>query len=149
MGERRKIRFRFVPVLLFAAGAILVPFTTLTHAQSTRNLTPLQIEIEKQQQRLSSGDEEERRDALMRLASMRRAVASRAAVPALTDPSPKVRVTAAKAVLSLDPAESAAALLPLLNDKDEFVRREVAYALGATRSRTATSRSEERRVGKE
>ena len=30
-------------------------------------------------------------------------------------------------------------LLPLLNDKDEFVRREVAYALGHTRSRSATS----------
>jgi HEAT repeat protein len=47
-------------------------------------------------------------------------------------------VTAAKAILSLDPAQSAAALLPLLQDKDEFVRREVAYALGLTRSRTAT-----------
>jgi HEAT repeat protein len=30
-------------------------------------------------------------------------------------------------------------LLPLLNDKDEFVRREAAYALGLTRSRTATT----------
>lgn len=124
---------------VIAAGAILLLFSNLTYAQSSRDLTPLQIEIEKQQQRLSSGDEEERRDALMRLAAMHRAIASRAALPALSDPSPKVRVTAAKAVLSLEPAESAAALLPLLNDKDEFVRREVAYALGATGSRTATS----------
>lgn len=138
MVEWRKILFSFVPVIVLA-GAILVLFPRLTPAQSSRDLTPLQIEIEKQQQRLSSGDQEERRDALMRLAAMQRTAASRAALPALADPSPIVRVTATKAVLSLEPAESAAALLPLLNDKDEFVRREVAYALGATRSRTATS----------
>lgn len=123
----------------FVAGVIAFLFlsASLTRAQTT--LPPLQAEIEKQQQRLSSTDQEERRDALMRLAAMRRAAASRVALPALSDPSAMIRVMAAKAILSLDPAESAAALLPLLNDKDEFVRREVAYALGQTRSRTATS----------
>ena len=60
-------------------------------------------------------------------------------LPALKDPSPMVRVTAAKAILSIGADESAAALLPLLNDKDEFVRREAAYALGLTRSRNATA----------
>jgi hypothetical protein len=69
-------------------------------AQDSRTLTPLQIEIEKQQQRLSSAEEEERRDALMELASMRVAAASRAALAGLQDPSPIVRVTAAKAILS-------------------------------------------------
>ena len=123
-----------VTVVLFLT--VLVPFTA---AQSSRNLTPVQAAIERQRERLSSADEEERRDALMRLGAMHRAMASRVALPLLSDPSPIIRVTAAKAVLSLDPAESAAALLPLLNDKDEFVRREVAYALGATRSRTATA----------
>jgi HEAT repeat protein len=108
-------------------------------AQSARDLTALEIQIQKQQERLASGDEEERRDALLRLAAMRRAAASRAALPGLSDVSPRVRVMAAKAILSLEPAESAAALLPLLNDKDEFVRREVAYSLGATRSRTAAT----------
>jgi HEAT repeat protein len=125
------------------AGVTVVLFLTLltpsTQAQSTSNLTPVQAAIAKQQQRLGSTDEEERRDALMRLGAMHRVAASRAALPLLSDPSAIVRVTAAKAILSLDPAESAAALLPLLNDKDEFVRREVAYALGATRSRTATT----------
>ena len=105
--------------------------------QSTQ--TPTQLQIGKQQQRLSSGDEEERRDALMRLGAMHLAAASRAALPALNDRSPIVRVTAAKAILALDGSESAAALLPLLNDRDEFVRREAAYALGATRSKTATA----------
>ena len=136
MQERRKIPGKCVPALI--AGAILLLFANLTHAQSTRNLTPAQIAIEKQQQRLSSGDVEERRDALMRLGAMRSEAASRVALAGLADVSPIVRVTAAKAILSLEPAQSAAALLPLLQDKDEFVRREVAYALGATRSRTAT-----------
>lgn len=133
---------------MFIAGLIVLLFLTVAAfpiaAQSTRDLTPVEIQIQKQQERLSSGDEEERRDALMRLASMRRAVASRAALPSLSDPSPMVRVMAAKAILSLEPAESAAALLPLLNDKDEFVRREVAYTLGATRSNTATAALSER-----
>src|SRR5215208_334995 len=110
-----------------------------TLAQDTRNLTPLQIQIEQQQQRLSSSDQEERRDAVMKLGSMRSAAASRAALPALNDVSPVIRATAAKAILSIGAEESVAALHPLLEDKDEFVRREAAYALGLTRSRNATA----------
>jgi HEAT repeat protein len=140
MGERRKSKPSCSPVAVVAAVlAFLFLSASLTRAQATRDLTPLQAEIEKQQQRLSSSDEEERRDALMRLAAMHRAAASRVALHALSDPSPMIRVMAAKAILSLDASESAAALLPLLNDKDEFVRREVAYTLGQTRSQTATA----------
>ena len=132
----------FPPARILAGAAVLL-FLIATAppiaAQSTRDLTPLEIEIQQQQEHLGSGNEEERRDALMRLAAMKRAAASRAALPALNDSSPIVRVMAAKAILSLEPDESAAALLPLLNDKDEFVRREVSYALGATGSRTATT----------
>ena len=113
-------------------------------AQEMRNLTPAQIQIEKQRERLSSSDTEERRDAVMRLGSMRLPAASRAALPALNDASPIVRATAAKSILSLGADESVSSLLPLLNDKDEFVRREVAYALGLTRSRAATSALSER-----
>ena len=131
-------RSLFLSAVTLIVVAVFVS-AAATHAQSTSNLTPLQLEIEKQQQRLKSGDEEERRDALMRLGAMHRAAASRIALPLLSDPSPAVRVAATKAILSLDSEESAAALLPLLNDKDEFVRREVAYALGLTRSRSATT----------
>ena len=128
---------------------ILVPLCvslacTLVLAQSSRSLTPLQSAIETQRERLSSSDVEERRDAVMRLGNLHVAEASRAAVPALSDASPIVRATAAKAVLSLDPNESVSVLLPLLKDKDEFVRREVAYALGRTRSRSATAALGER-----
>ena len=51
--------------LLLVLSLLVFCFCTL--AQDSRKLTPLQIEIEKQQQRLSSADQEERRDALMRL----------------------------------------------------------------------------------
>lgn len=95
--------------------------------------------IKQEQQRLKSSDVEERRDAVMRLGLMRREAASRAALPALQDASPIVRATAVKAILSIGPDESASQLLSLLNDKDEFVRRETAYALGLTRSPTATA----------
>lgn len=129
---------------IIAACASLLLFCFCTLAQDSRKLTPLQIEIEKQQQRLSSADQEERRDAIMTLGSMRVAAASRAALAGLKDPSPVIRATAAKAILPLGPEESVPALLALLTDKDEFVRRETAYALGLTRSRSATAALSER-----
>jgi len=94
------------------------------------SLTPLQIEIEKQTQRLGSTETEERRDAVTRLGSMHHPAASRAALPALHDSVAIVRATAATAIASLTSGERAAALIPMLTDKDEFVRREVAFALG-------------------
>jgi HEAT repeat protein len=126
------------------AWASLLIFCFCTFAQDSRKLTPAQFEIEKQQQRLSSADQEERRDALMRLGTMRLEVASRAALPALKDPSPIIRATAAKAILSIGGDASASVLIPLLSDKDEFVRRETAYALGLTKSRNATTALSER-----
>jgi len=124
--------------------AFLLLCCVVASAQESRNLTPAQAEIEKQQRRLNSSDVEERRDALMRLGSMRLAAASRAALAGLHDAAPIVRATAAKAILSIGNEESAVQLLPLLNDKDEFVRRETAYALGHTRSKSATAALSER-----
>jgi HEAT repeat protein len=103
------------------------------------SLTPFQLEIEKQRMRLSSAEVEERRDALTRLGSMHNPAASRVALTGLGDAVAIVKVSAAEAILSLPPDESARSLIPLLSDKDEFVRRETAYALGKTRSRTAVA----------
>ncbi len=119
--------------------AFLCLLCSVVSAQDTRDLTPTQAQIETQRQRLNSSDVEERRDAIMRLGSMRRPEASRAALPALSDASPIVRATATKAILSIGAEESVSSLLPLLNDKDEFVRREAAYALGLTRNSAATA----------
>src|SRR5436190_6078079 len=80
--------------LLIIASILVFSFVVL--AQNTRNLTPLEIEIAKQQQRLSSGSDEERRDAVMRLGGMRVPAASRAALPGLKDPSPTVRASTTK-----------------------------------------------------
>ncbi len=103
------------------------------------NLTQFQRELETQKNRLASSDAEERRDALTRLGAMRRPEASRLAATALFDPAAIVRATAAHAILSLEAGEAASLLVPLLNDRDEFVRRETAYNLGATRSRVGVS----------
>lgn len=99
--------------------------------------TPRQREIEKQRRRLASSDEEERRDAVMRLGSMKSPDSSRVAATSLNDPSAIIRATAASAVLSLPSEESVVLLIPLLNDKKEFVRQQAAYALGETHSPTA------------
>jgi len=102
-------------------------------------LTPTQREIERQRQRLASTEPEERRDALMHLGSLKRPEASRAAATALNDEIPAVRVAAVHAILSLPHAEAANLISPLLKDKNEFVRREAVFALGESRSRTATT----------
>lgn len=120
--------FTFPPVTIYAHSVLI----------QGNSPTPAEVEIGKQRQRLSASDPEERRDALMKLGSMRRPAASREALVGLSDVSPMVRAVAAKAILSLGPDESVTALFPLLNDKDEFVRREAVYALGLTRSRRAT-----------
>jgi HEAT repeat protein len=107
--------------------------------ERTDALTPLQLKIEKQRQRLSSADIEERREALTQLGAMHYPSASRAAVAGLTDAAPIVRATAATAILALPAEEAVQNLIPLLSDKDEFVRQQAAYALGKTRSRSAVA----------
>ena len=129
--------------------ALATQCIALSHFQETRALTPLQLEIEKQRSRLNSGDVEDRRDALVRLRSLRHPDASRAALAALTDPSAMVKASAAAAVLSLPAAEVSGYLIPLLNDKDEFVRQQVAYALGQRGNRTAITALVERLTDKQ
>jgi HEAT repeat protein len=126
--------------LLFAHSEPTFAGTGVRQDQGSRKtLTPVQLEIEKQRIRLSSIEVEERRDAVTQLGSMHHPDASRVALSALTDPMAIVRATASSAILSLPAEESAASLIPLLADKDEFVRQEVAYALGKTRSHAALS----------
>lgn len=130
------IRVNLFPILCLVA-LICMSWIPCYAQSEERSLTPLQLEIEQQRQRLSSSDVEERRDAVMRLGSLRHPEASQAAVAALRDSAPIVRATATVAVLSLPGDESALQLLQLANDRNEFVRRETAYALGITRSQTA------------
>ncbi len=89
-------------------------------------------------QAVASGTSEEKRSALFELRNIRTAEASRLAVPALTDVDELVRATAAGSVVFLPPDEAVAVLLPNLKDKEDFVRRETAYALGNVRNPAAT-----------
>lgn len=113
--------------------------TTIQDPSGGGSLTPLQRSIERHRVRLRSAEAEERRDAVSQLAAMHHPDASRAAIAALKDPSPSVRATAVSSILSLPKEESATHLIPLLSDKNEFVRREAAYALGKTSSATAVN----------
>jgi HEAT repeat protein len=123
-------------VLGFASGDLVEARRAITQQE---RMTPIQREIERQRQRLSSTEAEEKRDALMHLGNLKRPDASRAAAAALNDENPTVRVAAAHAILSLPGTEAANLLFPLLKDKNEFVRREAAFALGESRSRAATT----------
>lgn len=126
---------------VWCAGTVLLllPLVLMGQHRDSASLTARQLEIEKQRVRLSSGDVEDRRDALTRLGAMQHHEASRAAISALTDPIPIIRATAVSSILSLPGDEAASQLMPLLKDKDEFVRRESAYALGKTRSRSGVA----------
>ena len=139
-----KMPMRFLSTSALRKGWLVVlvcliffPGASATFGQANDRLTPVQQRIEIQRRRLSSSEVEERRDALMKLGAMRHPDASRAAISALNDPEPSVRVTAAHAIEALPASEAASALLPLLKDKQELVRRETAHALGATRSGSA------------
>ncbi len=127
------------PRLLVVLVLLWTGVVTVAQDSNTSSITPLPALIEKQRQRLSSTDAEERRDAVMRLGSLHHPAASRVAATALADSSVAVRVAAAMAIVYLPPDESAALLLPLLADKIPFVRQETAYALGMTRSKSAVT----------
>lgn len=122
-------------ILLFACSPLIIQ-AQQANAIDPSQLTPQQLEVEKQRQRMKSSDAEERRDAVMRLGLMKREESSRVAAYGLRDSAAIVRATAARAVLPLA-YEATLILIPLLQDRDEFVRQEVAYALGETQGMTA------------
>lgn len=96
-------------------------------------------EIERQRARLDSSEREERRDALQRLGNLKRPDASEAAATLLNDKEPIVRAMAVGAIASLPSNRIVALLIPLLKDRNEFVRRETAYALGRAMNKAATT----------
>ncbi|HSK74100.1 MAG TPA: HEAT repeat domain-containing protein [Pyrinomonadaceae bacterium] len=87
-------------------------------------------EIELYAELIRRGNTEQKRTALLRLRGLESAEASLAAVPALRDSAEIVRAPATHSVIFLPQDEALRVLLPLLNDRSEYVRREAAYALG-------------------
>ena len=118
------------PSLLFLL--ILVIFACLAGTTPGQDLSNLSGKIQ-------TGTTEEKRDALYQIRIIQTEAASRIAIPALSDPDPIVRATAAAAIAFLPESEIAVLLRALLGDKDEFVRREAAYALRHDRTGANTS----------
>jgi HEAT repeat protein len=85
-------------------------------------------------EKLRNGTIEEKRNTLYSLRNLSSEPASRIAVIALKDSSEIIRATATHSILSLSSDEAYELLLPLLNEKAAFVRKETAYALGKTRN---------------
>src|SRR5215213_1149711 len=89
-----------------------------------------QSSVESLRSTITSGNVEQKREALLRLRNLHTEEASRTAVPALQDSNDMVRATAAGTVVFLPKQEAISVLLPLLKDKSPFVRKEAAYAVG-------------------
>lgn len=105
---------------------------SLTHPPSyQQNSRSIDSEVANLQSRLKSSSEEERRDAAMQLARLKGEAAFAALTSAVNDSSPQVRA-AVVAGLAERGDESAVPILvtQLAKDKDKFVRKTVAYALG-------------------
>lgn len=112
-------------VFSFFCGSLLLPLAA-THA-TAQDLASLETAIR-------TGTTEQKREALFQIRNLRSEMASRAAVPALNDADPTVRATSASSVVFLPNAEAITVLSPLLADKEAFVRKEAAYALGKVES---------------
>jgi HEAT repeat protein len=129
---------RYSFLILFALGLLVGSgVAARTLAQNVSALTPVQREIERLRAQLSSSEIEARRDALVRLGILRRVESARVAAGSLNDASDMVRATAAHAALSLPANEFVDLLVPMLNDKSEFVRQQVAYLLGEAKNNRA------------
>jgi HEAT repeat protein len=88
---------------------------------------------------LQSGDEEERREAVHRLGSMRDPATAEALRKALDDPAERVRAAALAGLGHLqDPSLAPFIAIHLTNEKSPFVRKVAAYALGQAGGSEAT-----------
>ncbi len=126
-GSRPKIK------CIARAAAALLFFLSTFAGLSAQTQDELQVFSD----RLQFGEIEVKRNTLRDLRNIESESASRAAIPALRDISEVVRATAAGSVIFLPREEAVQVLLPLLDDKSVFVRREAAYALGKVGSNSA------------
>ena len=128
-GRRPGTALLFVLLAVIAASAQVSgpgqPFTTETASRLAAQI--------------ANGNTEQKRSALFAIRNYQLPEASRIALPALHDKDELVRSTAASSVIFLPKQEAVQALLPLLGDRAEFVRRETAHALGEVGDSSATA----------
>ena len=118
---------RFVDGVVLLLAVCVLGRVAFTQTQAQSDWPENEARLARQ---LASGDLEQKRSALFEIRNLQTERASCLAVPTLKDANEIVRATAASSVIFLPKTEAVNALVPLLEDRAEFVRREAAYALG-------------------
>lgn len=141
--EQRKLITTGLFVIICLTGIVgsSHPFFSLSQTQvNQRHSREIEAEVAHWSAQLKSADVQERREAAMSLSRIDGEAATSALVGALTDPSPLVRAVVA-AGLGERPDPSVVPLLAarLTSDKDAFVRKTAAYALGRFSSTERTA----------
>ena len=128
-------------VMLFTRVVVSSTSATLPiQKQTSPQSSELDSDVSHWSSQLKSGDLEERREAVHGLSHIRTTAATSALIFALDDSSPIVRASAVGALGDRVDAGSAAAIaLRLSSDKDPFVRKTAAYALGKATGAERTS----------
>ncbi len=112
--------------------------TCSLHPQSASQ--DIASEIARLNSQLNSSDEEERRSAVLALATLEAPAARNLLITATGDRSERVRAAAVTALGELGDTALAPLVAPLLlKDKSVFVRKSAAYALGRLRGQAGTA----------
>ena len=120
-----------------ARGEAACPFHPQT---ATKTSEEIASEVARLTDQLSSGDEEERRSAVLTLAALETDAARNPLISALADRSERVRAAAVTGLGRFEDAALASVVAPLATkDKSIFVRKSAAYALGRMRSPSGTA----------
>jgi HEAT repeat protein len=139
------------PVIGFVLFLALAGFATASssrgeaatcslYPQSAEQLSQdIASEITRLSSQLNSSDEDERRSAVLTLATLETPAARSLLISALGDRSERVRAAAVTALGGLeDPTLATSVAQLLLKDKSVFVRKSAAYALGRLHSQAGT-----------
>lgn len=131
---------------LLGAGLLALTLFTRSTGSSLPYIIPSQTQLAPQRSReidaedsrwfaqLNSSDQEKRREAVMELSHVEGGAATSALLAALADHSPRVRAAAAAGIAERREAPAIPLLAACLaKDKDAFVRKMAAYALGGFR----------------
>ena len=131
--QHARLITRLLVVICFArsVGVSLPQVLPSQTGINQQNARGSETEVAHLSAQLKSADQEERRDAAMKLAHIQGDAATAALIAALTDPAPGVRAL----VLAALGERTDTSVVPLVaarltSDKDVFVRKTAAYALG-------------------
>ena len=131
--QHARLITRLLVVICFAraVGLNLPPVFTAQAQINHQNAGRGESDVARWSAQLKSGAQEERRDAAMNLAQIQGDAATLALIAALTDSAPSVRAAVVAGLGERpDPSVVPHVASRLTSDKDAFVRKTAAYALG-------------------